>query len=295
MRVAAVEQELFLRLMALKQWPLRARIAVKYRHGLDLSVDGVQQPIFISTATKGLFPSHMVVASDDLDILLNKPVDSLVWLMPEALDAHRDDGILTLSHRLFDLRLRFAFDGEVDAIRLGQTVSRYRSLLTFVAICGGLAPLEEIFSPSWVYRAAFDLIPETKATICSLLGCGVGSTPAGDDMLVGAASACYVVSSQSDDLGERAQQWLRVLGECQPQFEQRTTLMSCGYLNAALTGRFGSHLIGLHQSFFGLRQMSLLTAMMKVKRHGSTSGVDALVGVYLGYRMLTKFSNAEYS
>ena len=50
--------------------------------------------------------------------------------------------------------------------------------------------------------------------------------------------------------------------------------MSCGYLNAALDGVFGSHLIGLHKAFFDLSRVSLLQAMVRVKKHGSTSGVE---------------------
>ena len=120
----------------------------------------------------------------------------------------------------------------------------------------------------------------------SLLGCGAGSTPAGDDMLVGAASVCTAFSSVSGKVGERARTWLDALTQNQSLFEKRTTLMSCGYLNAALDGVFGSHLIGLHKAFFGVSRVSLLQAMVRVKKHGSTSGVDALAGVYLGFRMV---------
>ena len=286
MRVAAIEQGVLTQLKALHDESWRAHISVKYRHGLDILIGGIEHPVFVSTATKGLFPSHMVVSSSVLEVLLEKPLETTLNLTYGRLQARQPASTLVLVNRPFDLHLNLRLPQALDSVWFNGRVAQYRRLLSFIASSGGLEPFECLFSSSWVHRGAFDVDSQVATAMQSLLGCGAGSTPAGDDMLVGAASVCTAFSSVSGKVGERARTWLDALTQNQSLFEKRTTLMSCGYLNAALDGVFGSHLIGLHKAFFGVSRVSLLQAMVRVKKHGSTSGVDALAGVYLGFRMV---------
>lgn len=286
MRVAAIEQGVLTQLKALHDESWRAHISVKYRHGLDILIGGIEHPVFVSTATKGLFPSHMVVSSSVLELLLEKPLETTLNFTYGRLQARQPASTLVLINRPFDLHLNLRLPQALDPVWINGRVAQYRRLLSFIASSGGLEPLECLFSSSWGHRGAFDVDSQVATAMQSLLGCGAGSTPAGDDMLVGAASVCTAFSSVSGKVGERARTWLDALTQNQSLFEKRTTLMSCGYLNAALDGVFGSHLIGLHKAFFGVSRVSLLQAMVRVKKHGSTSGVDALAGVYLGFRMV---------
>lgn len=286
MRVAAIEQGVLTQLKALHDESWRAHISVKYRHGLDILIGGIEHPVFVSTATKGLFPSHMVVSSSVLELLLEKPLETTLNITYGRLQARQPASTLVLINRPFDLHLNLRLPQALDPVWVNGRVAQYRRLLSFIASSGGLEPLECLFSSSWGHRGAFDVDSQVATAMQSLLGCGAGSTPAGDDMLVGAASVCTAFSSVSGKVGERARTWLDALTQNQSLFEKRTTLMSCGYLNAALDGVFGSHLIGLHKAFFGVSRVSLLQAMVRVKKHGSTSGVDALAGVYLGFRMV---------
>lgn len=286
MRVAAIEQGVLTQLKALHDESWRAHISVKYRHGLDILIDGIEHPVFVSTANKGLFPSHMVVSSSVLEALLEKPLETTLNLTYGRLQARQPASTLVLVKRPFDLHLNLCLPQALDPVWFKGRVAQYRRLLSFIASSGGLEPFECLFSSSWAHRGAFEVNAQVVTAMQSLLGCGAGSTPAGDDMLVGAASVCMAFSNVSGKLGERTRTWLDALSENQSLFEKRTTLMSCGYLNAALDGVFGSHLIGLHKAFFGVSRVSLLQAMMRVKKHGSTSGVDALAGVYLGFRMV---------
>lgn len=286
MRVAAIEQGVLTQLKALHDESWRAHISVKYRHGLDILIGGIEHPVFVSTATKGLFPSHMVVSSSVLELLLEKPLETTLNFTYGRLQARQPASTLVLINRPFDLHLNLRLPQALDPVWVNGRVAQYRRLLSFIASSGGLEPLECLFSSSWGHRGAFDVDSQVATAMQSLLGCGAGSTPAGDDMLVGAASVCTAFSSVSGKVGERARTWLDALTQNQSLFEKRTTLMSCGYLNAALDGVFGSHLIGLHKAFFGVSRVSLLQAMVRVKKHGSTSGVDALAGVYLGFRMV---------
>lgn len=286
MRVAAIEQGVLTQLKALHDESWRAHISVKYRHGLDILIGGIEHPVFVSTATKGLFPSHMVVSSSVLELLLEKPLETTLNFTYGRLQTRQPASTLVLINRPFDLHLNLRLPQALDPVWVNGRVAQYRRLLSFIASSGGLEPLECLFSSSWGHRGAFDVDSQVATAMQSLLGCGAGSTPAGDDMLVGAASVCTAFSSVSGKVGERARTWLDALTQNQSLFEKRTTLMSCGYLNAALDGVFGSHLIGLHKAFFGVSRVSLLQAMVRVKKHGSTSGVDALAGVYLGFRMV---------
>lgn len=286
MRVAAIEQGVLTQLKALHDESWRAHISVKYRHGLDILIGGIEHPVFVSTATKGLFPSHMVVSSSVLELLLEKPLETTLNFTYGRWQARQPASTLVLINRPFDLHLNLRLPQALDPVWVNGRVAQYRRLLSFIASSGGLEPLECLFSSSWGHRGAFDVDSQVATAMQSLLGCGAGSTPAGDDMLVGAASVCTAFSSVSGKVGERARTWLDALTQNQSLFEKRTTLMSCGYLNAALDGVFGSHLIGLHKAFFGVSRVSLLQAMVRVKKHGSTSGVDALAGVYLGFRMV---------
>lgn len=286
MRVAAIEQGVLTQLKALHDESWRAHISVKYRHGLDILIGGIEHPVLVSTATKGLFPSHMVVSSSVLELLLEKPLETTLNFTYGRLQARQPASTLVLINRPFDLHLNLRLPQALDPVWVNGRVAQYRRLLSFIASSGGLEPLECLFSSSWGHRGAFDVDSQVATAMQSLLGCGAGSTPAGDDMLVGAASVCTAFSSVSGKVGERARTWLDALTQNQSLFEKRTTLMSCGYLNAALDGVFGSHLIGLHKAFFGVSRVSLLQAMVRVKKHGSTSGVDALAGVYLGFRMV---------
>lgn len=288
MRVSAVESGVMRALEATGRNCWSARVSVRYRHGLDLSVEGVPQPIFVSTAARGLFPSHLAVSADVLEALLLKPVGSRLTLGAIDGELCDDASALLLPARRFDLRLRLDLDEPIIVSRLQSRTVTFERMLGLVAGAGGLDPFDVLLSDAWSHRDAFLSGNGMRQAMVSLLGCGRGSTPAGDDMLVGAASACRALAGTSGETGDRARTWLGALAECRPMFAERTTLMSCGYLNAALDGVFGSHLIALHKVFWGLRPGSLLSAMLRVKRHGSTSGADALAGVCLGYRYLSR-------
>lgn len=288
MRVSAVENSVHQMLTASGHAFWTARICVKYRHGLDVIVDGLVRPVFISTSAKGLFPFHLVVSSSVLETLLDKPAGSILLLCTDKEPVRCDGVTLRMPSRVFDLHLRLGLGGVVDLVWFERRIEVFRRMLNFAARNGGLGAFEVLFSESWQHSDAFDVTQRTPTAIASVLGCGKGSTPAGDDMLIGAASACQAVSGVPGETGCRARTWLSFLAGSQSLFARQTTLMSCGYLNAALDGVFGSHLIALHKAFWDIRHTSLLSAMLRVKRHGSTSGLDTLAGVYLGYRFLTK-------
>lgn len=287
MFVTAVEKGLFRIMTAEGQKRWHARVDVRYRHGLDILVDGMARPIFISTVAKGLFPYHVVVSSNVLKTLLERPVGSPLNLRCGFEDDLSDGSLLLrMPSRCFELRLTPQALEIPDSAALGKITDDFVRRLRFIASSGGLGSFEEIFSDHWSRRGAFDLTQSTSQEVLALLGCGAGSTPAGDDMLVGAASVCQLFSCSTGRTAERARQWLELLKACQPSFSTRTTRMSCGYLDSALEGVFASHLLHFHKALFGGRP--LMPALLRVKRHGSTSGMDTLMGAAMACRLLAR-------
>ena len=61
MWVSASEKSLRERIVSAGSDPLEASIAARYRHGLDIEIPALSERVFVSTAAKGLFPSHFAV------------------------------------------------------------------------------------------------------------------------------------------------------------------------------------------------------------------------------------------
>ena len=61
MWVSASEKSLRERIASCGADPLETAIAARYRHGLDIEIPELSERVFISTAAKGLFPSHFAV------------------------------------------------------------------------------------------------------------------------------------------------------------------------------------------------------------------------------------------
>ena len=104
MWVSASEKSLRESIAACGSGPLWAEIAARYRHGLDIEIPDLSSRVFISTAAKGLFPSHFAVRQPVLDALLQKPIGSRLWIRTDPRDRTAPD-TLTLSPRTFDLYL----------------------------------------------------------------------------------------------------------------------------------------------------------------------------------------------
>lgn len=287
MWVSASEKSLRESIAACGSGPLWAEIAARYRHGLDIEIPDLSSRVFISTAAKGLFPSHFAVRQPVLDALLQKPIGSRLWIRTDPRDRTAPD-TLTLSPRTFDLYLPHTLTGTPDPERLVSRSRVIRSTLLLIAPAGGLDPFQTMFSNTWEHREAFASNGNTSDAILGLLGKGAGSTPSGDDMLVGAAAICTLFKNAEGPASDVAASWLSALAASEPRFPALTTLMSTGYLKAALRGRFGSHLIALLKCLSLPTHRSLYASVLRVKKHGNTSGLDTLAGVTLACRMIAR-------
>lgn len=285
MWVSASEKSLRESIAACGSDPLEASIAARYRHGLDIEIPELSERVFVSTAAKGLFPSHFAVRQPVLDALLQKPIGSRLWIRTDFQDRTAPDA-LTLSPRTFNLYLPDNLSGTPDPDRLVSKSRILRSTLLLIAPAGGLDPFQTMLSDTWAHRGAFESNDRTPDAILGLLGKGAGSTPSGDDMLVGAAAVCTLFKNAEGPAAKLAADWLSALADCEPQFPALTTLMSTGYLKAALRGRFGSHLIALLKCLSLPSRRSLYATVLRVKKHGNTSGLDTLAGVTIACQMI---------
>ncbi|MBU2702484.1 hypothetical protein Ga0466249_003611 [Sporomusaceae bacterium BoRhaA] len=119
--------------------------------------------------------------------------------------------------------------------------------------------------------------------ICGLLGLGPGSTPAGDDFLLGFLSA--IIHIQPENSRHAAQKMIRYLTLNAPGL---TTCMSVEYLKYGVRGLYHQR-VGEMLGSFGIEPMQeLLDKARRLMQLGHSSGVDLLVGfVYGGFTALS--------
>lgn len=113
---------------------------------------------------------------------------------------------------------------------------------------------------------------ETERVLPDLVGAGPGTTPSGDDMIVGCLAALAVLGRT--DAARR-------LAEGTAPLLAATTITSRHYLEAAASGRFAEHVHELVAGFETVRYAECPAKRMleHARRWGATSGVDLLIGM----------------
>ena len=107
-----------------------------------------------------------------------------------------------------------------------------------------------------------------------LAGLGPGGTPAGDDFLVGAMAAIWLLGDESD---------ARALAQTAAP---RTSALSAAFLRAAGHGEFIAPWHALLEALAAGDLMQVEPAAMSVESFGASSGADALDGFILAGRTL---------
>lgn len=131
-----------------------------------------------------------------------------------------------------------------------------------------------VMSPDPIRRSAPGLAQQAVSgrvrseTLRAMVGAGPGTTPSGDDVIVGVLAGLRVLG-----LGEQAASLSRRLA---PLIHE-TTVASRHYLSAAADGRFGEH---VHQLVAALGNgISTDHTLRRAASWGATSGTDLLVGL----------------
>jgi len=162
-----------------------------------------------------------------------------------------------------DLRIRSA---SIDPAAVGIL----RGALDIRRHAGTLDPRRQRSLAPLLTRAALAGEPP-EGPLLRLIGAGPGSTPAGDDVVVGVLAALRSIGR-----GDAAEAISRGV----VRFLSRTTSASRLYLSAAAEGRFAER---VQQLVHGLNdEKAALTAARSATTWGATSGLDLLSGIVAG-------------
>lgn len=115
----------------------------------------------------------------------------------------------------------------------------------------------------------------------SIAGCGPGLTPSSDDFLVGIFAALYGAAASGFMESEIAKHMCRKL--CEAALPA-TGSISAGFIESGSNGRFSEDVLYLIMAFFEEDDLSKIIRHARgVCSYGSTSGVDMLCGIWLGF------------
>ncbi len=184
---------------------------------------------------------------------LGAVVDLLGW----SVDAELEPIDLTLTPRDLD-------GSTILAVSTAITDETPRTPAAHSPFDGGLARTRS--RATGLAIAALALDPEPVLT--DIIGAGPGTTPTGDDMVVGCLAALTVLG-HADAASQLARATAPLL--------QATTTTSRHYLVAAASGRFAEHVHTLIDGFSAGHPADQMLA--HAHRWGATSGVDLLIGI----------------
>jgi len=227
----------------------------------------------MSAPGSGLLPAHVVVRTRDLERVL-AALENRQYAAAEAGDEwalHLDvAGVRTFRPRL----TANAADLRSAAARAG--IAAVAGWLRASPLPLGLgATAAELLAPDGRWRTALaGLQQDARAAepmLRALVGLGAGSTPAGDDFVIGALAHAWVTRGGKAPLIAA----MRLLGAELPAL---TTAVGATYLRAAARGEFGSHLIAWVLALPRVSPPRALALARRVAGHGATSGRDTVAG-----------------
>lgn len=207
---------------------------------------------------------HLVISSDEFGL-----APGGIELLPADLVRLRSEliaGRTGLRHWMpakvetVDLRMPPIDIDSVAVAALGNALSVEQRV-------GEFDPSRQRSAAAPLVRSALDGEP-VDATLLRLIGAGPGSTPSGDDVVVGVLAGLRATGHDSA---------AAVIGRGLPRLLHHTTTASRLYLSAAADGRFAARVHLLVQGL-GDRD-SALAAARSAARWGATSGLDLLAGI----------------
>ena len=135
-------------------------------------------------------------------------------------------------------------------------------------------------APLWAERQVF-AVPTLLTLVQALVGLGEGLTPSGDDCLVGLLAVLHVTGFLP----------CHAASPVQAQFcacvRLGTSQLSGEFLRCAFAGHFAEPLVMLVRALCAPATDAWLTHAATLATVGHSSGVDAMVGIALGCRLLT--------
>jgi hypothetical protein len=163
-----------------------------------------------------------------------------------------------------ELRIR-AVDGA--GITAAQLAELDRGLPDRSFRTGGFSPGERADELTRVARGTHG--GELGACVAATVGAGIGTTPAGDDVICGVLAGLDLLGFEDAH---------RRLGGAVATLLSRTTRSSRHLLAAAATGRYTEGLIGLAAALVSESAPAVRTALAVLGRWGASSGLDQATG-----------------
>lgn len=250
-----------------------AIVQAGHRLGASLALPECDDAVFMSVPGMGLLPAHIVVRARDLDRVLNAMATSPFEAAGSSpgLSLHID----VRGVRVFRPRLT------PDPARMRSNCARTNVDAAAQWLRASPAPLglgqaaAQLLAPGsrWLkcLAALQGAAPAPESALRTLVGYGAGTTPAGDDFVVGALAYAWVAQGGEAPLVAA----MRLLDAKLPAL---TSAVGTTYLRAAARGEFGSHLIAWVHALPRVPTQRALALAGRVAGHGATSGYDTLLG-----------------
>ncbi|BAL94233.1 DUF2877 domain-containing protein [Rubrivivax gelatinosus] len=239
-----------------------ATVVALHRRGLSVVLPG-GEPIFVGPPGAGLLPLHVVVRREAFEALRGLGVGArLRWDLAGAR------------------RWRLGLGGRLALPALDAGVARLAAGLRARPPGNGIGGSQaEVLAGDGLVRRALQAAADGTAApaLVRLVGRGAGSTPAGDDVLIGALAHGWLVDGADSALRRALLPQREALGAL-------TTPLGAAYLRRALDGVFGSHLIQLCRALPGADER-LDRRAGRVAQHGASSGIDTLLGFVAAHEL----------
>jgi len=241
--------------------------------GASLVLPECDDAVFMSGPGIGLLPAHIVVRARDLDRVLN----AVATWQTEPASSGQDLSLLIDAQGVRVFRPRLAPDPAELRSNCARTNvnATARWLRAFRAPLGLGQTATQFLAPEsrWLkYLAALQgAAPVAESSLRALLGRGAGTTPAGDDLVVGALAYAWVTLGREAPL-------MAAMRMLDAELPALTSSVGTTYLRAAARGEFGSHLIAWVRALPRVSTQRALALAGRVAGHGATSGYDTLLG-----------------
>jgi hypothetical protein len=250
-----------------------ATVQAGHALGASLVIPGCEDAVFMSGPRVGLFPAHIVVRARDLDRVLDAAATD--HIEPAGADQRLALHIDVRGVRVF--RPRLAPNPE----EMRSDCARTNVDATARWLCAIRAPLglgqtaTQLLAPDSHWQKYLTALqgaaPVAESALRRLLGRGAGTTPAGDDLVVGALAHAWVTLGREAPL-------VAAMGLLNAELPALTSTVGTTYLRAAARGEFGSHLIAWVRALPRVPTQRALALAGRVAGHGETSGYDTLLG-----------------
>ncbi len=246
-----------------------ARILAAHNRGISLAATGCDDVLFMSAPGSGLLPLHLVVRARDLGRAIGV-LDSGGGPAPAPQLCIDAAGV-----RLFHTRLPQDAAGMASRRARDNIAAAARWLRAHPLPLGLGATAAELLARGGRWRGALaqagHRADAADPGLRALIGRGAGTTPAGDDLVLGALA--YAWSTQ----GEQAA-IVAAMRALEGELAALTTAAGASYLRAATRGEFGSHLIAWVRTLPHAGAGRSLALAQRIAAQGATSGYDTLSG-----------------